>query len=233
MIQVIAPASVDCAKGPEDEWIVQMIVIIDYGLGNLRSILNMLEKIGVDAKISTKTEDIEQADKIILPGVGAFDTAVNNINRLGLLEILNWKVLQQKAPILGICLGMQLLAKSSQEGQMPGLGWVDAEVVRLKFPGEKDVKLKIPHMGWNEVEPRLANHFLPEIGAEYRYYFVHSYYMVCNNPRDSIGVTNHGLDFTSVVMTGNIVGFQFHPEKSHRFGIELLKRFSTWEPMVS
>ncbi|MBU4277677.1 MAG: imidazole glycerol phosphate synthase subunit HisH [Proteobacteria bacterium] len=207
-----------------------MIVIIDYGLGNLRSILNMLEKLGVSAAISNNIEEIEQANRIILPGVGAFDTAMNNINKLGLLEILNQKVVKQKTPILGICLGMQLLAKSSQEGKMPGLGWVDAEVVRFSFPGEKDLKLKIPHMGWNEVEPTGESHFFPEAGAEYRYYFVHSYYMICKNHQDSIGITHHGLDFTSVVMRENILGFQFHPEKSHKFGIELLKRFTTWDP---
>lgn len=207
-----------------------MIAIIDYGLGNLRSILNMLKKIGAPATISRSIEEIEQADKLILPGVGAFDVAMNNINKLGLLDILNRKVLRQKTPILGICLGMQLLAVSSQEGSLPGLGWVDAEVVRFNFPREKDLKLKIPHMGWNEVEPTWPTHFFPEAEAEYRYYFVHSYHMACNNPQDCIGTTRHGLDFTSVVMKDNIVGFQFHPEKSHKFGVELLKRFIAWEP---
>ena len=207
-----------------------MIAIIDYGLGNLRSILNMLKKIGCPAVITNSAGEIEQADKMILPGVGAFDVAMKNINKLGLLEILNHKVLEQKTPILGICLGMQLLANSSQEGALPGLGWVDAQVVRFNFPGEKDLKLKIPHMGWNEVEPTRPTHFFPEPEAEHRYYFVHSYYMACRDPNDSIGTTHHGLDFTSVVMKDNIVGFQFHPEKSHKFGIELLKRFSAWQP---
>lgn len=201
-----------------------MVVIIDYGIGNLGSIANMLRKIGVENSISSNKSEIEKADKLILPGVGSFDTGMRNLSDLKLIEPLNIKVIGQKTPILGICLGMQLFTKKSQEGIMPGLGWIDAETVKFRFI-EGANPLRIPHMGWNHIKPEKENVLLNGLTGESRYYFVHSYHVICNHDEDVLATTSYGYDFVSVVRKENIVGVQFHPEKSHKFGINFLTNF--------
>ncbi|MBN1211066.1 MAG: imidazole glycerol phosphate synthase subunit HisH [candidate division Zixibacteria bacterium] len=200
-----------------------MLTIVDYHSGNLGSILNMLKKLGVPAKISSRPEDIKNADKLILPGVGAFDTGMANIQKLGLFDILNEKVLEDKTPLLGICLGMQLLAERSDEGDLPGLGWLKGDIVRFKFNGPSG-ELKVPHMGWNSVSVINDNSLFKDID-EPRFYFVHSYHFRCEDSRDVLATTDYGYEFPASVHRDNIWGTQFHPEKSHRFGLQLLKNF--------
>jgi len=204
---------------------VKMIVIIDYKMGNLGSVRNMLKKIGFQSEITSDLETISGASKLILPGVGAFDNAVKNLSRLDMLDILNHKALKEKVPILGVCLGMQLLAGSSEEGKLKGLGWIAGRVIR--FRKEVLSGLKVPHMGWNIVNDIQKSRIFKEMRYEKKFYFVHSYHMVCQNEDNVIGVTNYGYNFTSAVQKDNIFGVQFHPEKSHKFGMQVLKNFST------
>ena len=201
-----------------------MIVVVNYGMGNLGAIVNMLHKIGVEAMLSSSVADIEKADKLILPGVGAFDSGARNLNELGLINILNMKAIEEKIPILGICLGMQLFTKRSEEGKLPGLGWLDAETVRFNF-GNAQKNLKIPHMGWNELLIRKPSFIFHDMHEVLRFYFVHSYHVVCHKPGDILTTTLYGYEFVSSVQRKNIVGVQFHPEKSHRFGLRLLHNF--------
>ncbi len=202
-----------------------MVVILDYGMGNLGSIFNMFKKIGCEVLISLNISDIETADKIIFPGVGSFDTGMKNLLEKKLVPILNTKILVEKIPILGICLGMQLMTKGSQEGNLAGLGWIDAETVEFKFTDEFK-KLKVPHMGWNTVEQTRENVLLKGFNKAPRFYFAHSYHVMCNNINDVSGLATYGYDFTAVIQRGNIFGVQFHPEKSHKFGMQLLKNFA-------
>ena len=201
-----------------------MITIIDYGMGNLGSVQNMFKRIGVQTEISGDATVIAQAKKIVLPGVGAFDSAMQKIADSGLIEVLNQKALVVKVPVLGICLGMQLLTNGSEEGNLPGLGWVDAQTVKFKF--EVDTKLKIPHMGWNRIYPQKQYSLLDNLPTEPRFYFVHSYHVQCNNLGDVLATTSFGGDFHSMLQHENIYGAQFHPEKSHKFGMKLLKNFA-------
>lgn len=201
-----------------------MIVIIDYGIGNVGSILNMLKKVNMKAIVSSDTSKIKNAEKLILPGVGAFDYAIENLNKAGLIETLNEAVIDKKTPLLGICLGMQLLTKKSEEGTSKGLGWIDAETVRFRFDSKSS--LKVPHMGWNEVEIKQQSPLFKEMYPNPRFYFVHSYHVKCNNASNILTTTNHGIDFASSIMKENIFGVQFHPEKSHKFGKKLLKNFA-------
>lgn len=202
-----------------------MVVVIDYGMGNLGSILNMMKKIGAPAVISSKISDIEKADKLILPGVGAFDNGMKNLSERGLIHVLNNKVIKDATPILGICLGMQLFAKRSEEGILDGLGWIDAETVRFRFEGDK-TGLKIPHMGWNYLKIAREHHLFGDLGDNPRFYFVHSYHVVCNSSEDVLATTYYGYDFVSSINRGNIFGVQFHPEKSHKFGMRLLTNWA-------
>lgn len=199
-----------------------MLLIVDYGLGNLVSVKNMFKKLGVDAVISDEHSKINSATKLILPGVGAFDNGMNLINQKGLRDVLNKRVLTDKIPVLGICLGMQLLTKSSEEGKEKGLGWVDAETLKFTFT---DNKLKIPHMGWDYVDVKKENKLIDKKSGQ-RFYFVHSYYVKCNNPSDIIATCNYGNEFTCMLNHENIYGAQFHPEKSLKFGMEVLNNFS-------
>lgn len=201
-----------------------MIVIVDYGLGNLGSILNKLERIGIRAIISSENEDIENAEKLILPGVGSFITGMKNLEKNDLIAILNRKVIQEKTPILGICLGMQLFSKWSQEGNVEGLGWIDAETIRFDFE-KNNLKLKIPHMGMNAIKMKIDDQHLVGINNGSKFYFVHSYHVNCNDENNVIGITNYGYDFVSVMQKENILGIQCHPEKSHKSGIQFLKFF--------
>lgn len=204
-----------------------MLIVIDYKMGNVGSILNMLKKIGVEAKVSSNLSDIENAEKLILPGVGAFDTGMRNLFDMNLLPILNKKVLEDKIPILGICLGMQLMTQRSEEGTKAGLGWFDAKTIRFRF---KDMQsnLKIPHMGWNFVTIIKENPLCKNLNEKPRFYFVHSYHVACNNDEDILTITTHGCNFVSSIQKENIFGVQFHPEKSHKFGMKLLKNFAEY-----
>jgi glutamine amidotransferase len=199
-----------------------MITIVDYGMGNLGSIQNMFKRLQVAARVTGDPAEIEHAEKILLPGVGAFDNAMQRINEGGLREALDRKALVEKVPVLGICLGMQLLTRFSEEGTVPGLGWIGASTRR--FPAAPG--LKVPHMGWNVTVPTRENPLTRGLDGELRFYFVHSYYVTVDNEDDSILKATHGIAFDAAVMRGNIYGAQFHPEKSHRFGMQLLKNFA-------
>lgn len=198
------------------------VAIIDYGLGNLGSVANMLKKLGVNAKTTSDRGEIRAAKALILPGVGHFDTGMRNLVGSGLKPVLDERVLEAKVPVLGICLGMQLMARRSDEGSEAGLGWLAADVRRLDFP--PGVRLAVPHMGWNEVESTDAALYR---GLEQspRFYFVHSYHMVCDDQSDVAGWATYGIRFVASVHHGSIFGTQFHPEKSHRFGKAVLRNF--------
>ncbi|HEY3272420.1 MAG TPA: imidazole glycerol phosphate synthase subunit HisH [Methanocella sp.] len=202
-----------------------MIVIVDYGMGNLRSIQNKIERLDKSVIISSSLDDIERADRLILPGVGAFDAAMANLKRLGMIPVLDRKVLRDHVPILGICLGMQLFSKFSEEGNAEGLGWIDARTVRFDFGGNGN-GLKIPHMGWNSITVRKPSPVLDGIDLNANFYFVHSYHVRCNDAADVLATTEYGLEFASMVQRDNITGAQFHPEKSHFHGVHLLENFA-------
>lgn len=199
-----------------------MITIVNYGLGNLGSIQNMLKKIGVmDVLISNNSDDILNADKLILPGVGAFDAGMSKINELELVPLLNQAVLEQKKPVLGICLGMQLMTQKSEEGQLKGLSWMDAEVKKFQFDNSE---LKVPHMGWNFVDVKDSQLKMNLIDPS-RFYFVHSYYIQCHDENDVSITCQYGHEFVAGFRKNNIMGVQFHPEKSHKYGMELMRYF--------
>ena len=201
-----------------------MITIIDYGMGNLGSISNMFKRIGVESEITGDKQRIAAAKKILLPGVGAFDAAMERINTGGFREVLDRKALVEKVPVLGICLGMQLLTDSSEEGKLPGLGWIAAQTTKFNF--DKETKLKVPHMGWNRVYQKHASPLISDMPPEPRFYFVHSYYVQAENPDHVLTTTVHGVEFDSIIQKENIFGAQFHPEKSHKFGMKLLENFA-------
>lgn len=199
-----------------------MTTIINYNLGNPKSIKNMLGYLGIDSRISANHNDISSSDRLILPGVGHFQHGMEQLEQLGLLELLKKEVLENKKPILGICLGMQLLTKYSEEGNLAGLGFIDAQTKKFEL---QDASLKVPHMGWNTVAFQKESKLIQNISENPRYYFVHSYYIDCANQEDILCTTNYGEDFVSGFQHQNIFGLQFHPEKSHIFGMELLANF--------
>ncbi|MBC7510373.1 MAG: imidazole glycerol phosphate synthase subunit HisH [Ferruginibacter sp.] len=201
-----------------------MITIIDYGLGNLGSVKNMLKKIGVESEISKDLETVKKATKIILPGVGAFDPAMERLTNNPLRDLLDEKALQEKIPILGICLGMQLLTDGSEEGRLPGLGWVPAS--SYKFSAEEFPGLKIPHMGWNFVVRTNQHKLTDDFTDDFRFYFVHSYYVKAHQPKYSILSATYGVVFDAAVQNSNIMGVQFHAEKSHKYGMKLFQNFA-------
>lgn len=202
-----------------------MIIIIDYKIGNVGSIFNMINRMGTEIKISSALDEIAKADKLILPGIGAFDNGMKNLQNMDLLPILNRRVLNDKVPILGICLGMQLMTKRSQEGKMSGIGWIDAETVRFNFDKDSNSR-KIPHMGWNSIRLNKNNFLFEGMHKNSRFYFAHSYHALCNNEKDILAKTYYGYEFVSAFNSDNIFGVQFHPEKSHRFGKKILENFS-------
>lgn len=200
------------------------IIIVDYGMGNLFSIRKVIERIGFKSKVSSSCEDIRKAEKIILPGVGHFGKAISNLKAANLIDELNEAVLIKKTPILGICLGMQLMASYSEEGDAPGLNWFDARV--MKFQIKRPEVYKVPHMGWNTItHEQSQSNLLHQINIEDRFYFVHSYHVVTENSSDVLCKTFYEYPFVSVIQKENIVGFQFHPEKSHRAGEQLIRNF--------
>lgn len=199
------------------------ITIIDYGMGNLGSIANMIKYLGYNSIITSDLSEIGSASKIILPGVGHFDKAMINIRSKGMLELIRDKAVKDKIPILGICLGMQLLCNKSEEGSEKGLELIDAEVKRFSFGA--DNKFKIPHMGWNLIEYKKENLLFSSMIENPRFYFVHSYHVVCKNEIDVLTTSDYGTNFVSSFAKDNIIGVQFHPEKSHKFGMCLIKNF--------
>jgi glutamine amidotransferase len=201
-----------------------MIVVIDYKMGNIGSIINMIKKAGGEAKFSPEIDQIEKAEKLILPGVGAFDAGMQNLTKLGLVDVLRKKVFEDKVPILGVCLGMQLFMERSEEGVLPGLGFIKGSVVRFRFD-ENNSHLRIPHMGWDSVEVKKESPLFSSMYEEPVFYFVHSYHVVCDDAEDVLSTTNYGYKFASSLQRGNIFGTQFHPEKSHKYGLKLIQNF--------
>lgn len=217
MIKITNPKVVILEPSAKDQ-----IIIIDYGMGNLGSIKNMFKAVGAEAIITSKLEVIKNARKIVLPGVGAFDNGMENIKKMGLLPVLNELVLDKKVPVLGICLGMQLMTRKSEEGKLPGLGWVQADTEKF----QSNIGLKIPHMGWNDVKITKNHYLVKNLDQDARFYFVHSYHVVVDAVQDTLMETNYGYAFTSAFQKENIIGVQFHPEKSHKYGMELIKNFA-------
>ena len=198
------------------------IVIVDYGFGNLGSVSNMFRRVGVPAVITSSIEAIASAGKIVLPGVGSFDAGMRGIEDRGLREVLDRKALQEKVPVLGICLGAQLMTRGSEAGSSPGLGWIAAGVRRFQVQPH----VKVPHMGWNLAKVCRASALTAGTAEESRYYFVHSYYIRVEDPAHSILKTTYGIEFDSGIQRENIYGVQFHLEKSHKFGMQLLANFA-------
>lgn len=200
-----------------------MITIVDYGVGNVGSILNMLRKVGAKARLGSHPDDIASAEKLILPGIGHFGHGMRMLGQSGMTAALEEQALVRKVPTLGICLGMQMMTRGSEESDMPGLGWVAADTAR--FPATHD--LRVPHMGWNKVtpngDPALFNRAASEAD---RYYFVHSYFVRTDRPEDTAAYCDYGVRFTAAFQTNNLFGAQFHPEKSHMFGMKLLRKFA-------
>ena len=197
------------------------LLVVDSGMGNLASVANMIRKIGGEAKISSSPDEIRQAQKLVLPGVGSFDAGINSLKERSLDLAIKTAVKENGSLLLGICLGMQLLFESSEEGNQSGLGLIQGHVRRFQL---NDQNLCVPHMGWNIVKPKRASNLF-NMDDEQRFYFVHSYHVVCANAEDTSAVTNYGYDFASATENGNVMGVQFHPEKSHRFGMALFKKF--------
>ena len=197
-----------------------MLVIVDYGMGNMRSVEKAFKRINANPIISSKIEDIEKASKLVLPGVGFFKAGMQKLKEKGLIEVLNKKVIEDKTPILGICLGMQLFTSYSEEGDCEGLNWISAKTKAFDLK-----KYKVPHMGWNNFQVNLENQLTNGISEEDTFYFVHSYYVECDNMENALCTTEYEIDFHSCIIKDNILGVQFHPEKSHGAGLKLLSNF--------
>jgi len=201
------------------------ITIIDYGTSNLGSMKNMLKKLGVASRYATTADEVMAAEKIILPGVGAFDAGMRTLKASGMVEALNFKVIEEQIPILGVCLGMQMMGLASEEGSEAGLGWIDARAIQFRsqdYPG-----MRVPHMGWNEARGVKSSPVLSEPPERLRFYFANSYHVVCADPADALLETEYaGFHFTSALERSHIRGAQFHPEKSHRYGMWFLNNFA-------
>jgi glutamine amidotransferase len=202
-----------------------MVTIVNYGVGNITSFQNMFKRIGVEVVVTNEVSLIESATKIILPGVGAFDTCADMLAKSGLVQLLKKKAIQDCVPVLGVCVGMQLLFEGSDEGLLPGLGWIKGRVV--KFDSSVfDKGLKIPNMGWTDVQIKKPSLLLKDMYSDPRFYFVHSYHAVATEPEDILLEADHGYTFTAAVQKNHIAGVQFHPEKSHKYGMKLLENFA-------
>jgi imidazole glycerol-phosphate synthase subunit HisH len=201
---------------------IPTIIIIDYNMGNIRSVLNKIHRAGHEAIVTNEIDLIKMADKFILPGVGHYYKGIMNLKEMNLIDILNKKVLQEKTPILGICLGMQLFTLSSEEGDAEGLGWLDAKTVKFAL---SDIRHKVPQMGWNSIEKKKESPLLEALPYDAQFYFVHGYHVICNNQEDVLATTHYGYEFVSAVQKENIFGTQFHPEKSHEWGEKMLNNF--------
>ena len=202
-----------------------MIGIVNYGLGNMHAFANIYKRLNMPAEIASTPQALRRAEKIILPGVGAFDWAMTRLNESGLRDTLEEMVLRKGKPILGICVGMQMMANRSDEGRLAGLGWIDGEVKRFDDTTFTQ-KTHLPHMGWNDVLPQGNDGLFRDLDSGARFYFLHSYYFAPQNPDHVLAVTDYGGSYASSVRRGNAFGVQFHPEKSHRWGIQLLKNFA-------
>ncbi|MDA9945239.1 imidazole glycerol phosphate synthase subunit HisH [Schleiferiaceae bacterium] len=201
-----------------------MITIIDYQAGNINSVQNMLKRLGYDSCVSSCPEEISRADKLILPGVGSFDYGMEMLHSHNLVPVLNELVVDRKVPILGICLGAQLFTKSSEEGKMEGLGWFSsAKTVMFRNNGQSN--FKIPHMGWSGIDLQKPSKLFADLNDEMRFYFVHSYHIECADRENILATSTYGYNFVSAIEHSNIIGVQFHPEKSHKYGMGILKNF--------
>ena len=203
-----------------------MIAIVDYGLGNIKAFANVYKRLNIEYCLASNPEDFENASKIILPGVGAFDFAMSLLNDSGLRETLENKVMVDKIPVLGICVGMQMLAKSSEEGSLGGLGWIDGIVKKFSFPNSLSHQFPLPHMGWNSIQVTCDDKLLVGLDKNPRYYFLHSYFFDVTDSSYSIATSNYGNKFSCIVKRDHIYGIQCHPEKSHHNGVQLLKNFA-------
>ena len=201
-----------------------MIVIVDYGMGNLHSVENKVHRLGARSMISTDPQEIENAEKLILPGVGSFAAGMKNLEGRSLLAPLRKRAIVEGAPLLGICLGMQLMTQKSEEGSALGLGWIAGETKKLDF-SQMPKKLRVPHVGWNTLLPLRPDLLLQEVPPNASFYFVHSYFVLCSNEADVVAMTHYGLDVAAVIHHANLYGTQFHPEKSHEWGFQVLKNF--------
>lgn len=202
-----------------------MLAIVDFGMGNLRSVYNKIKRLGCDVKICTDFQDIKSADKIILPGVGNFAVGMQRLRERNQLDTIKEKVLIEKTPILGICLGMQLFSMLSEEGESEGLKLIDAKTIRFRIPDDQKYKLKVPHIGWNSVKTEGKSVLMKDIPDDSLFYFVHSYHYIAEDPVFVTGFTYYGYEFISLIEQGNIFGTQFHPEKSQDAGMQLLENF--------
>lgn len=204
---------------------IRLITIIDYGTSNLGSMKNMLKKLGVASRFATTAEEVMAAEKIILPGVGAFDAGMRTLKASGMVDALSFKVLEERVPVLGVCLGMQMMGLASEEGREAGLGWIDAHAIQ--FRSQDHPGMRVPHMGWNEARGVKPSPVISEPPERLRFYFANSYHVVCTNSADALLETEYaGFHFTSAIERGHICGAQFHPEKSHRYGMWFLKNFA-------
>lgn len=201
-----------------------MIAIVDYGVGNIQALINIYNRLGVPVVAAKSESEIESASHVILPGVGAFDWAMSRLQESGMRDALDELVHAGRKPVLGICVGMQMMALSSEEGRLPGLGWFDARVRRFD-KNKLTSRLTLPHMGWNDVESERTDGLLRDLGSDTRFYFLHSYYFSLNNATDLLATTVYSERFASAVQRGKLYGTQFHPEKSHHWGVKLLKNF--------
>ncbi|WP_306591092.1 imidazole glycerol phosphate synthase subunit HisH [Geothrix sp. 21YS21S-4] len=201
-----------------------MITIVDYGLGNIQAFANVYKRLNMAVRFAREAKDLDGSQRIILPGVGAFDHAMERLDRSGMRASLHDLVTNRGIPVLGICVGMQMLAKSSEEGVTPGLSWITGRVRNFRSVPRPD-HLPLPHMGWNDVYPMAGNPLFRGLEEGSRFYFLHSFFMECNHPKDIAATTEYGFDFPCAVNHDNIYGVQFHPEKSHHYGQQLLKNF--------
>lgn len=202
-----------------------MITIIDYGVGNIFAFQNVYKRLNIPSRIAKTVQDLDNVERLILPGVGSFDYAMEQLNNTGMRDRLDQLVIEEKKPVIGICVGMQMMANSSDEGKLEGLKWIDADVKRFDESTIKQVT-KLPHMGWNDVKPRENHPLFKGLENKAIFYFLHSFYFSCNQKEDSIAESDYGIEFTSAVNHANIYGIQFHPEKSHLYGETLLNNFA-------